>query len=44
MSYLYSLKVSANAKIAMRCFENFRGGQMPPPGCAPGNPCARFWH
>jgi len=27
--HLYSLKVSANAKIALRCFENF-GGQMPP--------------
>jgi len=30
------LKVSANVKIAMQCFENFGGGgQMPHPGCAP---------
>jgi len=32
------LKVSTNVKIAMQCFENFGGGQMPqmlPPGCAP---------
>jgi len=31
------LKVSANAKIAVQCFENFGGAnaQMPsPPGCA----------
>jgi len=25
------LKVSANVKIAMQCFENFGGGEMPPP-------------
>jgi len=25
----YSLKVSANVKIAMQCFEIFGGGQMP---------------
>jgi len=33
---LYSLKVSANVKIAMQCFENFWGGKCPkctpPPG------------
>jgi len=34
--HLYSLKVSANVKIAMQCFKNFGGGQMPHPGCAPG--------
>jgi len=28
------LKVSANVKSVMQCFENFEGGQMPPPGCA----------
>jgi len=27
--HLYSLKVSANAKIAMQYFENFGGEQMP---------------
>ena len=34
---LYFLKVSANCKIAMQCFENFGGPmpQMPPPDCAP---------
>jgi len=26
------LKVSANIKIAVQCFEHFGGGQMPPPG------------
>ena len=34
---LYFLKVSANCKIAMQCFENF-GDQCPkcpPPDCAP---------
>jgi len=31
------LKVSANVKIAMQCFE-ISGGQMPPPpGCAPAS-------
>ena len=25
------MKVSTNVKIAMQCFENFGGGQMPPP-------------
>jgi len=32
------LKVSANVKIAMQCFENFGGTNAPnaPPGCAPG--------
>jgi len=29
------MKVSTNVEIAMQCFEKF-GGQMPPPGCAPG--------
>jgi len=29
------LKVSANVKIAMQGFENFRGGHLPPSGCAP---------
>jgi len=28
---LYYLKVSSNVTIAMRCFENFEVGQMPPP-------------
>jgi len=28
--HLHSLKVSANAKIAMRCFENFEGENPPP--------------
>jgi len=28
------LKVSANVKIAMQCFENF-GAENAPPGCAP---------
>jgi len=35
--HLYSLKVSANVKIAMQCFEN-SGGTFAPnalPGCAP---------
>jgi len=31
---LYYLKVSSNVTIAMRCFENFGVGQMPPPGRA----------
>jgi len=26
---LYSLKVSANVKIAMQCFENFGGADAP---------------
>jgi len=26
---LYSLKVFSNVKIAMQCFRNFQGGQMP---------------
>jgi len=32
------MKVSANVKIAMQCFENFGGANAPnaPPGCAPG--------
>jgi len=33
------LKVSANVKIAMQCFENFGGGKCPkcpPLACAPG--------
>jgi len=29
------LKVSANVKIAMQCFENFGEANAPPPGCAP---------
>jgi len=33
--HLYSLKVSANVKIAMQRFENFGGGKCPSPGCAP---------
>jgi len=34
------LKVSANVKIAMQCFENLEGGQMPSSGCAPaGDMC-----
>jgi len=28
-SHLYYLKVSANVKIAMQCFENFGGGKCP---------------
>jgi len=34
--HLYSLKVSANVKIATQCFDFF-GGDAPkfPPGCAP---------
>jgi len=35
------LKVSANVKIAMQCFENFGGANAPnaPLGCAPGPRC-----
>jgi len=29
--HLYSLKVSAHVKISVECFENFGGGQIPPP-------------
>jgi len=31
------LKVSANVKIAMQCFENFGGVNAPPPGCTPAS-------
>jgi len=34
--HLYSLKVSAHVKIPVEYFENFGGGQIHPPGCAPG--------
>jgi len=37
------LKVSANVKIVMQCFENFGGGanasNAPPPGCATDTMC-----
>jgi len=31
---LYCLKVAANSKFVMQCFENFGVANVPPPGCA----------
>jgi len=37
--HLYSLKVSANVKISVECFENF--GEANAPNASP--PCLRAW-